>query len=110
MVYVLNVNGLPLMPTEDHRQVRLLLKQRKAVVVKRTPFTIQLVNRVHNYTQPINLGVDAGSKHIGVSATTSKKVLYETDVELRNDIVNLISTRREARRTRRDRKLQSATL
>ena len=104
MVYVLSASGKPLMPTEDHRQVRLLLKQGKAVVVKRTPFTIQLVNKVHNYKQPIDLGVDAGSKHIGISATTEQKVLYEADVELRNDIVDLISTRRESRRTRRNRK------
>ena len=51
MVYVLSASGKPLMPTEDHRQVRLLLKRKKAVIVRRTPFVIQLVNRVHNYTQ-----------------------------------------------------------
>ena len=104
MVYVLSASGKPLMPTEDHRQVRLLLKRKKAVVVRRTPFTIQLVNRVHNYTQPVSLGIDAGSKHIGVSATTEDRVLYEADAELRNDIVELISTRREARHARRNRK------
>ena len=54
--------------------------------------------------QPISLGIDAGSKHIGVSATTESNVLYEADVELRNDIVDLISTKREARKTRRNRK------
>ena len=56
------------------------------------------------YTQSITLGVDAGSKHIGLSATTETKVLYESDVELRNDIVGLLATRRENRRTRRNRK------
>ena len=39
-----------------------------------------------------------------MSATTETKVLYEADVTLRNDIVDLLSTRREARRTRRSRK------
>ena len=33
MVYVQNKLGQPLMPTEDHRKVRLLLKHRLAVVV-----------------------------------------------------------------------------
>ena len=50
------------------------------------------------------MGIDAGSKHIGISATTEKRVLYEADVELRNDIVDLLSSRREARRSRRNRK------
>ena len=104
MVYVLAIDGEPLMPTERHGKVRRLLKEKKAKVVKRCPFTIQLLYDSTRYTQEVNLGIDAGSKHIGVSATTDKKVLYEADVELRNDIVDLISTRRECRRTRRNRK------
>jgi len=59
-----------------------------------------------NYTQEVCLGVDAGSKHIGVSATTETEELYAADVELRNDIVKLIAARRENRRTRRDRKIR----
>ena len=39
MVYVISKNGKPIMPTENHAKVRLLLKHRKAKVVKRTPFT-----------------------------------------------------------------------
>lgn len=104
MVYVLDVDGKPLMPTTRHGKVRRLLKEGKAKVVKRCPFTIQLLYDSTRYVQEINLGIDAGSKHIGVSATTKEKVLYEADVELRNDIVDLISTRRECRRTRRNRK------
>ena len=104
MVYVLNKNGQPIMPTKNHAKVRVLLKQGKAKVVSRCPFTIQLQYNPNNYTQPVSLGIDAGSKHIGVSATTKTDVLYEGDVELRNDIVNLLSTRRELRRSRRNRK------
>jgi N6-L-threonylcarbamoyladenine synthase len=92
------------MPTENHAKVRNLLKTKKAKVIKRCPFTIQLAYDSTNYTQPISLGIDAGSKHIGVSATTKDKVLYEADVELRNDIVKLLATRRENRRARRNRK------
>ena len=104
MVYVLSKTGQPLMPTENHAKVRVLLKQQKAKVVKRCPFTIQLLYGSADYTQPVSLGIDAGNKHIGVSATTESKVLYEADVTLRNDIVDLLSTRREARRARRNRK------
>ena len=104
MVYVISSNGQPLMPTENHTKVRILLKTQKAKVIKRCPFTIQLLYSSKNYTQDITLGVDSGSKHIGLSATTENKVLFESDIELRNDIVGLLSTRRQNRRTRRNRK------
>lgn len=92
------------MPTENHAKVRVLLKEGRAAVVRRTPFTIRLAYETTTYTQDICLGVDAGSKHVGLSATTEKKVLYEAEVELRNDIVKLLSGRRELRRARRNRK------
>ena len=104
MVYVLDKNGQPLMPTDRHRKVRLMLQSSQAKVIKRCPFTIQLNYDSGYQTQEISLGIDAGSKHIGVSATTKIKVLYEADVELRNDIVDLLSSRRELRRGRRNRK------
>ena len=104
MVYVLDINGHPLMPTERHGKVKHLLKNGKAKVVKRCPFTIQLLYKSLTYTQSIILGVDAGSKHIGLSATTNDKEFYASDVELRTDIVKLISKRRELRRSRRNRK------
>ena len=104
MVYMLNKNGQPLMPTKRYGKVRRLLKSGKAKVIKRCPFTIQLQYDTTNCTQPVSLGIDAGSRHIGVSSTTTGEVLYEADVTLRNDIVDLLSTRRENRRSRRNRK------
>lgn len=103
-VYILDINGNPLMPTQRFGKVRRLLKQNLAKVVNKCPFTIQLLYETTNNIQPINLGVDAGSKFIGISATTEKNVLFEAVVELRNDIVELLATRRQARRTRRNRK------
>lgn len=104
MVYVLNKDGHPLMPTSRHGKVRHLLKEGKAKVIKRCPFTIQLLYNSTNYTQPISLGVDAGSKVIGLSATTNTKELFASNITIRNDIVNLLSTRRQNRRTRRSHK------
>ena len=104
MVYVLSKNGQPIMPTKNHAKVRLLLNSGKAKVVKRTPFTIQLIDTSKTYVQDVTLGVDAGSKHIGLSATTKRNVLFEADITLRNDIVELLSSRRELRRSRRNRK------
>ena len=103
LVYVINKHGKPLMPCKP-RKARILLRDGKAKVVRKVPFTIQLKYGSSGYRQPVNLGIDAGSKHIGVSATTESDVLYESDVELRNDIVDLLSSRREARHTRRNRK------
>ena len=102
MVYVLNIEGKPLMPCKEAK-ARKLLKENKAKIYKKEPFTIQLLFMCENQTQDITLGVDAGSKHIGLSATTKEKELYAADIELRNDIVDLLSARRQNRRTRRNR-------
>ena len=104
MVYIISKSGKPLMPTKNHAKVRLLLKQKKAKIVKHLPFTIQLIYDSTEYVQEITLGVDAGSKTIGLSATTKNDVLFEANVQLRNDITKLISSRSELRRSRRNRK------
>lgn len=104
MVYVLAQDGTPLMPTKRYGKVRHLLEDGRAKVVKRTPFTIQLLYPSVKYVQPVTLGVDAGSKHIGLSATAESEELYASDVELRNDIAKKLSSRRAFRRARRSRK------
>lgn len=71
IVYVLNKYGEPLMPCNPCK-ARKLLKQGKAKVKRTEPFTIQLLYGSSGYKQDITLGIDAGSKHIGVSATTKK--------------------------------------
>ena len=53
MVYVLNKNGQSLMPTNRHGKVKHLLKDGKAKVVKRCPFTIKLTYETTNYTQDL---------------------------------------------------------
>lgn len=90
------------MPTTP-RKARLLLKQGMAKVAKRTPFTIQLLCATGETKQDITLGVDAGSKVIGISATTAKEEVFVAEVQLRNDIVDLLATRLQNRRTRRNR-------
>ena len=102
-VYVLNKHGEPLMPCSPGK-ARLLLKRQKAHVVKRTPFTIKLLYESAGYKQPIALGVDAGSKHVGFSASTEKRELYSEEFTPRNDVVELLSTRKQNRRSRRNRK------
>lgn len=103
LVYVLNRHGRPLMPCPPGK-ARRLLKQKKARVKTRTPFTIQLLYGSSGYKQPVTLGVDAGSRTIGLSASTEKQELFAAEVKPRSDVVNLLSTRREFRRARRNRK------
>ena len=85
-------------------KARLLLKAKKAVVKRCTPFTIQLTQATGETRQPVTLGVKAGSKEIGLSASSEKVELYASVVQLRSDIVDLLSTRRDLRRVRRNRK------
>lgn len=105
LVYVLNKKGKPLMPCSP-RKARKLLKEKKAKIVKRDPFTIKLKYKSSGYKQEINLGVDAGSKFVGVSATTKDRELFSGELQLRNDIVSLISIKKQNRRSRRNRKLR----
>ena len=104
LVYVINKHGKPLMPCKP-RKARLLLKNKQAKILKYEPFTIQLLYGSSGYKQKVSLGIDAGSKHAGASATTKKQELYASQTEFRGDmIVKLLSDRRELRHSRRSRK------
>lgn len=102
-VFVVSLRGKPLMPTYASK-ARKLLAAGKAKLIKRTPFTIQLLSPTGETKQPISLGVDAGTHYIGLSATTEKVVLYEGEIELRTNITELIADRKNLRRGRRRRK------
>lgn len=102
-VFVIDCHGHPLMPCNP-RKARLLLKEGGAKVKRRTPFTIQLIHGSSGYKQTVIVGVDAGSKTIGLSASTRTEELFKAELTPRNDVVDLMSTRREFRMTRRNRK------
>ena len=102
-VHVLNMRGKPLMPCSPAK-ARHLLKAGKAKVVRRMPFTIQLTIATGETKQEISLGVDVGYRHVGLSASSKKAELYASEVELRDDIVSLLSERRALRNARRSRK------
>ena len=105
LVYVLKQNGQPFMPTERFGKVRRLLKEGKAKVVRREPFTIRLLYEPEtDVVQECYCGVDTGSKHIGVAVVGNDRVLYQSQTELRNDIKRKMDSRRMYRRSRRNRK------
>ena len=109
-VYVINLNGKPLMPTTRCSHVHRMLNSRKAKVIRLNPFTIQLLYETTDFVQPVDLGIDAGSQTIGVSACTGTKELYAAEVELRTDVTKNLAERREYRRSRRYRKKRYRTL
>lgn len=105
MVYVLNIDGQPLMPTTRHGKVKHLLKDGKAKVVKRCPFTIKLLYETPNCTQDLTLGVDTGGGAIGTAVSTDDgEIVYMSEVVVRNDITDKMTQRAKYRRNRRSRK------
>lgn len=102
-VFVVNMRGEPLMPCSQ-RKARILLKQNKAKIYKYNPFTIQLTIATGETKQDCHIGVDTGSKHIGLAVTSEDKVLFKAEVELRQDVKSNLDTRRIYRRDRRNRK------
>jgi len=93
------------MPTSRFGKVRRLLKEGKAKVVRREPFTIKLLYEPEtDIVQECYCGVDTGSKHIGVAVVSNDKVLYQSQTELRDDIKKKMDVRRVHRRNRRNRK------
>ena len=105
MVYVLDKNGHPLMPTCRHGKVKHLLKDGKAKVVKRCPFTIKLLYESTSHTQNLTLGVDTGSGTVGTAVSKDNgDIVYISEVVVRNDITDKMTRRSKYRRNRRNRK------
>ncbi len=104
MVYVISQNNKPLMPCSNPI-ARLLLKQSKAKVKKREPFTIKLTYETTNYIQDLTLGVDTGSGTIGAAVSNDNSdIVYISEVIVRNDITDKMAQRARYRRNRRIRK------
>jgi len=101
IVYVLHQNGSPLMPTKPQK-ARRLLQCKKAKVVTKFPFTIQMLIPTGEVKQEITLGVDSGYENVGISAITEKKELLSYNFKLRTNMSKLISDKSMYRRGRRN--------
>ena len=69
-VFVLSEEGKPLMPTTS-RRARIWLKEKRAHIVRQEPFTIRLRFTTKSHVQPTRVGVDTGSKVVGIAAITN---------------------------------------
>lgn len=101
-VFVLAKDGTPLMPTVASR-ARRKLREGKAKVEKREPFTIQLLYKSGRRTQPIKLGIDSGYQNIGFSAITEKDELFSGEVKLDSGMSKRLQDKAIYRRNRRTR-------
>lgn len=105
LVYVISEDGQPLMPTTRFGKVRRLLRDKKAKVIRRCPFTIKLLYEPKtSIVQNVVLGQDTGSKYVGTACIANDKILYQSEITLRDDVKKKMDGRRGSRRSRRQRK------
>ena len=103
MVAVVDLFGKPLMPTNEYR-ARRLLKQKKAKIFGYRPFTIQLTERKSTEIQPIELCMDTGYIHIGISAKSERHEYLGMQIDTLTDEKLKRDDKRQYRRQRRNRK------
>jgi RRXRR protein/HNH endonuclease len=103
IVYVQNQNGKWLMPCKPAK-ARKLLRDGKARVMGRCPFTIKLLWDCEEHTQEVTLGIDKGSHVTGFSCTGKGQILLSGEIRHRQDVKEKIDARRTNRKNRRARK------
>jgi hypothetical protein len=103
LVYVINQNGRPLMPCKPSK-ARKLLRDGRAKVAWRSPFTIQLRWDCEEHVQEVIAGIDKGSHVTGLSCVGKGEILLSGEIHHRKDVKEKMDGRRAHRRSRRNRK------
>jgi 5-methylcytosine-specific restriction endonuclease McrA len=106
-VFVLDTNKQPLNPLHPGR-ARLLLKQDKAAVYRRYPFTLILKSAVEKpHLEPLRVKIDPGSKTTGIAIVDDggSKVVWAAELVHRGEQIKRdMDQRRAVRKNRRQRK------
>ncbi len=104
IVFVIDSEGRPLLPTHPVR-ARKLLRQGRAMVNQVVPFTIRLNRKVVSPIGSFEVGVDDGAKHVGVAVknTHTNEVVFHAQLDHRQDVSGKVEQRRMYRRSRRRR-------
>ena len=103
LVFVLNNHDKQLMPCKP-RKARVLLKEKKAKVISKNPFTIKMLYGASNYKQKIEGAIVPSTSNIGIAVKINGKCIYSANIQIRNDITKKMKKRSKYRRTRRNRK------
>ena len=112
-VFVLSKDGKPLDPTTPAR-AKWLLKKSRAVVARRTPFTIRLKDKHSSEceTQGVVIGIDPGSKTTGIAVWMEnepgvREAVFLSEVEHRGSTISKkLGQRSNYRRRRRSKNLR----
>ena len=106
-VFVIDTNKQPLNPLHPGR-ARLLLKQGKAAVYRRYPFTLILKRAVDKpHLEPLRVKIDPGSKTTGIALVNdgSSEVVWAAELMHRGEQIKRdMDKRRAVRKSRRQRK------
>ncbi len=102
LVYVINQNGNPLMPCKPSK-ARKLLRDGRARVTRRSPFTIQLLWDCEEHVQEVVVGIDKGSHVTGLSCVGKGEILLSGEIHHRLDVKEKMDGRRAHRQERRGR-------
>ena len=105
MIPVLDKDKKPLMPCSEKRARKLLEKGEAKPYWSRGVFCIILQKEPssRNY-QDIVIGIDPGSKFEGFSVKSESHTLLNIQTEAKTDVKDKVETRRNLRRSRRNRK------
>lgn len=103
LVYVVNQNGLALMPCKPSK-ARKLLRAGRARVKARSPFTIQLLWECEEHVQEVVLGIDKGSSVTGFACVGKSELLLSGEIVHRRDVKEKMQARHALRRSRRNRR------
>jgi len=106
-IFVLNTDRIPLNPIHP-AQARQLLRNKKAAVFRRFPFTLILKeSRPNSPVSPLRLKLDPGAKTTGIVLVddTTGEVVFAAELKHRGFAIrDTLTSRRQLRRSRRARK------
>ena len=103
--FVLDSKGKRLAPCNTNK-AWILIRKKKARLLQKYPMVIQLNYEVElKEESEIICGIDDGSKHVGISLVqkckTYNKPVFKGTIELRQDVKNLMNTRKNYRKYHR---------
>jgi 5-methylcytosine-specific restriction endonuclease McrA len=106
-IFLLDTNKKPLNPIHP-AQARQLLKNKKAAIFKRFPFTLILKEAKPDVeVQPLRIKIDPGAKNTGFALVNDAtgEVIFAAELQHRGfQIRDTLTSRRQLRRSRRNRK------
>ncbi|MBS9387318.1 MAG: RRXRR domain-containing protein [Dolichospermum sp. BR01] len=106
-VFVIDTDKQPLNPIHS-AQARQLLRNGKAAVFRRFPFTIILKESRPDFSvSPLRLKIDPGAKHTGIALINDAtgEVVFAAELKHRGFVIrDALTSRRQLRRSRRGRK------